>query len=161
MVFAGCTAPGEDTPGPLFGVCPQWLDGDSQAQTLEVPGSVTFAANQSVSHAGGNRSLDRFHVHFENIETDGVLEVRAFAVTDGRVLRFTDWRDADGTRTPTFLALDSSSGLVQVDIYLSDLAQGSTAQPTDIRIELTGQDGATGSMLVTATPGYRVCGAVF
>lgn len=159
LALAGCTAPTEQ-PDPLFGVCPQWLDGDAETGTLDAPGQAVIQANQSMAHFGEDLPLDRYHVVFSNIQTDGVLEVRAYAHGDDRALRFTDHRDPDGTRTPTFLALDGGSGTVEVDIFLAPLTHGATPMPSDLRLEATGQDGATGSMTVAVTPGYRVCGVV-
>lgn len=160
VALAGCTAPVED-PDPLFGVCPQWLDGDASSGDLEARGQAVFFFNDTMTHLDGNLSLDRYHVVFTDIATDGVLEVRAFATDDDRALRFTDHRDPDMVRTPTFLALDDDSGTVEVDIFLSDLTHGAEPEPSDLRLELSGQDGATGTLAVEVTPGYRVCGAVF
>lgn len=160
LALAGCTAPTEQ-PDPLFAVCPLWLDGDAESGTIDAPGQAVFAANHSMEHVDRDLTLDRYHVVFTDIETDGVVEVRAYANDDDRPLRFTDHRDPDMVRTPTFLALDDGSGTVEVDIFLSDVTHGSQPMPDDLRLEAMGQDGATGSMQVSVTPGYRVCGAVF
>jgi len=159
IAFAGCTAP-EEQPDPLFGVCPQWLDGEPESGRLDAPGSTITTANASMSHVGSDLALDRYHVVFSDIETDGTMEVKAYADADGRALRFTDHRDPAVTRTPTFLAFDAASGTVEVDVYLTALTHGTAASPSDLRLEVTGVGNATGSMQVQVTPGYRVCGVV-
>lgn len=118
--------------------------------------SVAF--NAPDTHGAENRSLDRYHVAVSGIDVDGTVHLRAEG-TDGRTLRFTDYRDPAAPRTPIFIALDASSADFHVDVFLTDVTHGADAMPTGLKLMLEPQSGASGAIELSVTPGYRVCGA--
>lgn len=153
MAFAGCIA--TEAPDPLWGVCPQWVDGEPQDGTLQASGSKTFHAPDA-NDAG--QALDVWTIEVDATGLSGTVELRA-QTDDGQALRFTDYRDPNAPRTPTFLAINAGSGVFAVDVYLTDVTHGTDADPSSITLTTTAPNGASGMLDLTLTPAYRVCGA--
>ncbi len=138
VTFAGCTAPEEEQDHPLLGVCPHWEPGE--------PEPLLPGWNTTAPHSMGGDPLDRFWV---TVDEAGAGSLRAFA----------------GDRQRPILDLEDQVSFPVIDLEgrvgdtfivgLTSPTHGTPAAPSDLRLEVTG-----GAAKFTATPLYRVCGAL-
>jgi hypothetical protein len=155
-LLAGCAAPEEDKPDPLFGLCPQWTQG---------PGAYAggfHAANESVGRELGpanetylGKPLDLFRVRLDKVAVDGRLELRAEA-TDGKQLAIRDYRQEAPQLVPVVVLTDGSAAGHEFDVLLSPILHGAAAAPAPVTLRFN----VTGDAAVefSATYHYKVCG---
>ncbi len=158
LTVAGCTAPEEENPNPLFGSCPQWIEGDLQeTSTLNFEGedqSTVFPGSESLDDFQGF-PLDRYTIYLRNVSLEGGIEVRAFADGADRRLAFTDYRDPQDPHLLPFVKLDDNSE-VEFDVFLTAVAHGTAPAPDALRLVWSGEGRGQLEMEIRAS--YRVCG---
>ena len=145
MLLAGCaTEEPDDDPPQLWGACPQWIGGDPlPAQALTVDGDTEATFTAPVEHQG--RPLDRYTLQ---IVATGDVDMRFYDEVGGR-LGVTTF---DPVAQQPFLSLGDET--LEVAVFLSPVEHGSDPAPGPLRVEASGD----GTLDVTATPWYRVCG---
>lgn len=144
VLLAGCTAPPEeDEPESHWGVCPQWIAGESSDATWDLNGTTQFTLDANASLAG--YALDLYNLRFTG--ADGV-ELR-FWDQDGRRLGAVVYGQETNTRPVV-----TAQGDVELDVFLTAVTQGTAPAPGPLTVEAIGQ----GPVSFTWTPWYRVCG---
>jgi hypothetical protein len=157
LLLAGCAAPDEEQPDPLFGLCPQWAQG---------PGGYTAgvnpAANRSeerelgpanATHLG--KPLDLYRIRLDRLEVDGRLEMRALAA-DGRQLAIRDYRQQAPQLVPVVAFLDGSAVGKEFDVFLAPVLHGADPAPAPVTLRWNSTGAATVDLSVTFH--YKVCG---
>lgn len=145
LLLAGCATEEPDAEPPqLWGACPQWISGDAlPTQALAVDGDADATFTAPLDHQG--RPLDRYALQ---ITATGDVDVRFYDEAGGR-LGVTTF---DPVAQQPFLALGDEQ--VEVAVFLTPVEHGSDPVPGPLRLEASGD----GTLNVTATPWYRVCG---
>jgi hypothetical protein len=162
FLLAGCTVPGSNEPDPLFGLCPQWIQGGGE-QTIGrlLDGSNgTVTAETELGPAAETyqgRSLDLYRIVFEQLSVEGRLELRAVDA-DGRQRALLDDRSPTPRLVPVLVFTDGSAANHEFDVYLSDVSHGSTPAPAPVTLRWT-FEGTRASFEASVTYHYKVCGA--
>jgi len=138
--LAGCTAPEEDDPKPeRWGTCPQWLAGAPLAPQQASAGASTVVANESMD----GYALDMFGLLLSATEP---TQVRFYAGGEQRGVTVFD-------PEPDARPFVTVEGEVEVRVFLTAVRHGTAAMPGPLELRVEG-----GTVEVTATPWYRVCG---
>ncbi len=156
LSLSGCVAPEEAAEDPLVAVCPQWVEGPDAAtgNATAVPGGVALVLEPT--RDGDLAALhDGFplDLYVLEVRSEGPVVARA-ATTDGRNLLLRDAAAAEPDSRPSLAADGEASWAV----YLTAVTHGTPADPSGVVLNLTAD--APTEVAVTATPWYRVCGAV-
>lgn len=158
LSLSGCAAP-EDGEGtdPLFGVCPQWMQGPGEQQgnvALTGPGAQqTLVGNVTPRHL--DRPLDLLRIQVTQADVDGDLELRAVAA-DGSRLNLRDYRLPDVQTGPVVHLAGDADGK-EFDAFLSPVLQDGLAAPMPVQLNWT-LDGGSAQVAYTVTFHYKVCG---
>jgi hypothetical protein len=160
-LLSGCTTPtDEPAKDPLFGLCPQWVQGPgSTALTLQLAGNES--ADREVGPANSTidgRPLDLFRIRLDKLTVDGVLELRAFGA-DGHQLGIRDYRQTGGQQlVPVVVFRDGAAAGHEFDVFLSPVAHGSVGSPAPVTLRWMPSDGSA-MVEASVTYHYKVCGA--
>lgn len=167
LLMPGCTEEPEDRDDPLFGLCPQWIQGPGhEAVTVDVDAS-NGPAEQVVrpvedgglrdEHRG--RPLDMYRVVLESVEvTDGALELRAYANQSDERKAIRDYR-VDGAQLQPVVRITSEDAGREFDVALTSVSQDTVPAPAPLRLSWTFVGGGQGHVVGNVTYHYRVCGA--
>ena len=165
-LLAGCTFPGSEDdaeePDPLFGLCPQWLQGPGgQSAGFALGGNETERTVElgpaAAEHEGF--ALDMYRVTLTNLSVSGRLELRAIDA-GGRQASIRDFRQEAPQILPVIVFTDGSAKGNEFEVYLDPVTgEGSSFRaPVSLRWTLEG-DGATALVSFDATYHYKVCGS--
>lgn len=156
-LLAGCAAPEEDKPDPLFGLCPQWAQGPGGYSS-----GVHVTANQSMERELGpanethlGKPLDLYRIRLDAMSVEGKLEMRAVA-GDGKQLAIRDYRQATPQLVPVVVFTNATSVGHEFDVFLAPILQGSSASPAPVTLRFSGE--GESEVEFSATYHYKVCG---
>jgi hypothetical protein len=165
VLLSGCTVPTKDdkskTTSPLFGVCPQWVEGavrHAGTFTLHGPG------NQSDFVPGepyvDGRGLDLLRIDNLDVTVNGTLTLRVFQpdahgnATD-RGYNIVDYRQP-GTERRVQVAFTGATKGAVLEIYLNPIdAPADAGGPVLLVWTLEGSDA---QLHYEVSQNYRVCG---
>lgn len=158
-LLSGCAQPGEDgDEDPLFGLCPQWMEGPGgQTTGLHLESNATVDRELGPAPATWqNHSLDLFRIRVTKADVVGTLELRGFA-GDGKQLLLRDYREATAQMKPRITIGGGDVG-EEFDVLLSSVRQGapSAQLPVKAAWELEGRDAV---LEYTVSFHYKVCGS--
>ena len=166
VLLAGCAFPNADDdaeePDPLFGLCPQWVQGPGgQTASFALGGNATErilelgpAAQQ---HDGF--PLDLYRITLTNLSVSGRLELRALD-NASRHPGIRDYRQDAPQLVPVAVFTDGSAKGDEFEVYLDPITGEGSSFLAPVRLRWT-LDG-TGSDAVVSfdvTYHYKVCGA--
>lgn len=155
-LLAGCAAPEEKKPDPLFGLCPQWAQGPGGASSgLHLDNGSAQSELGPANDTYLGKPLDLYRVRLDRLSVDGRLELRAVAA-DGKQLAIRDYRQATPQLVPVVAFTDGSAAGHEFDVFLSPVLQDAPAAPAPVTLRWN----ATGPSDVefSATYHYKVCG---
>lgn len=160
LLLAGCAAPGQENEedDPLFGLCPQWVEG-AGATTGTVELGEAKEAKRELGPANATyleRPLDLFRIKVTAVDVDGRLQLRATAA-DGQRLSLRDYRIGEPQMVPV-ANIDASAMDQEFDVFLSPVTHD--APTADLPASLEWRlDGAHARVDYEVTYHYKVCGA--
>lgn len=157
LLLAGCAAPDADAPDPLFGLCPQWLQGPGEQST-----GLRMESNESAVRELGPADarfqelpLDLFRVHIISLESDGVIRLRAEDGA-GQRLSVRDYR-LEAPQLVPVVVLGSSAAGHDFDVMLSPVLHDGVQAPLPASLSWS-VDGGTAVLEYTVSYHYKVCG---
>ena len=159
LLLAGCAAPGDDKEeDPLFGVCPQWAQGDGgETGSIDLHADATERKElASPAERYLDRPLDVFRIRIDRVDLDGVLELRAEAA-DGKRLSLRDYRLED-TQVVPVANIDPGAVGNEFDVFLSPVLHDAPSAKVPVALNWT-LDGASASVGYNVTYHYKVCGS--
>lgn len=171
LLLPGCALPGaEETKDedPLFGLCPQWVQGpgalggsvvlDATTTTdetrVDLPGSLADGFGGNGTFRG--RSLDVYRVTIDNVSGSAV-QLRAFTLDGGRQFAIRDYRAESVQMVPVASIAPDAAGK-EFDIHLTAVSAAEAPDPQPIRLRWS-HDAGEAQVWFTVTFLYRVCGA--
>src|ERR1044072_6091161 len=90
-LLAGCAAPEEKKPDPLFGLCPQWAQGPGGFSTgLPLDNETAQVELAPANEPSLEKPLDLYRVKLDRLSVEGRRELRAGAA-DGKQLPIRDY----------------------------------------------------------------------
>lgn len=157
-LLAGCAAPDDaDAPDPLFGLCPQWVQGRG-----ELAGGLRLEANGTASRELGPADerflelpLDVFRVQVTKLETDGVVRLRAVDGA-GQRLSLRDYRLDAPQLVPVVILRPAAAGH-DFDVMLSSVLDDGPRSPVPVSLDWA-LEGNAAVIEYTVTHHYKVCG---
>jgi hypothetical protein len=162
VLLAGCALPGaEEEPedDPLFGLCPQWVQGGG-GQTggfvLNGTANRTVELGPAANESAG-QPLDLYRVNLTTLDVDGRLELRAFDA-NGRQLAVRDYRQEAPQLVPVVVFTDGSAEGHEFEVFLSTLTSDGDASPAPVSLRWS-LDGAAAEVGFDVTYHYKVCGS--
>lgn len=174
LLLSGCTANDDTDANPLFGWCPQWVQGpgshpvnlyisdvnaenETDSRILHPPG-ISFSGNGTPDVFQG-RPLDLYRITLDRINATGNVELRAFD-QDGIQLGIRDYRHQDDAVQVVPLAIVAADDAgAHFDVALTSVSHDDRANPGSLRVRWTMADGGAAVIAYTATYHYKVCGA--
>ena len=164
VLLAGCTFPNakdEETPDPLFGLCPQWEQGPGGSSsgvhlTADAPQSGGELGLAPEEYQG--RPFDLYRINLTTLDVDGRLELRAFDASGGQ-LAIRDYRQDAPQLVPVVAFTDGKAKGHEFEVYLSPITQDegpSHTPPASLQWTL---DGAEAEVTFDVTFHYKVCGS--
>lgn len=165
-LLSGCTLPGsekpDDEPDPLFGLCPQWLQGPGgQTTGFALGGNATERSVElgpaAAEHQGF--ALDMYRITLTNLSVSGRLELRAVDA-GGRQAGIRDFRQEAPQILPVIVFTDGNAKGNEFEVYLDPVTgEGSSFRaPASLRWTLQGE-GADARVSFDVTYHYKVCGS--
>lgn len=162
-LVSGCTQPADEPEeDPLFGLCPQWVQGPGGQTT-----GLLLTANQSQQRRElgpaeptyDGHAFDLYRLRMERLNVSARLELRAYDATD-KQLGIRDYR-GDVPRIEPMVVLDNRDVGQEFDVYLSSVRHGSVPAPAPAQVGFTfkGVDGQAADVDYSVTFHYKVCGA--
>ena len=155
-LLAGCAAPAEDKPDPLFGLCPQWAQGPGGFSTgLHLDNGTAASELGPANETYLGKPLDLFRVRLDKLSVGGRLELRAVAA-DGKQLAIRDYRQSTPQLVPVVVFTDGSAAGHEFDVFLAPVLHDAPASPAPVTLKWN----ATGpaDVELSATYHYKVCG---
>lgn len=165
-LLAGCAFPNSEDdaeePDPLFGLCPQWVQGGgAQSSGFHLGGNVTQQAIELGPAAAEHQGfpLDLYRITLTNLSVQGRLELRAVDA-DGRGMGLRDFRLSSPQFTPVAVFTDDGAKGEPFELYLDPVTgEGSSYRaPVTLNWTLEG-DGADALVTIDVSYHYKVCGA--
>jgi len=164
LLLAGCALPGDedeaDEPDPLFGLCPQWTQGQDEQSGQVQLGNGTGTQDVELGPAAaerGGRPLDLYRVTLTDLTVDGRLELRAHDA-DGDRLLVRDFRQEQPQLVPVVVFTDGSAEGQDFEVYLSPITSDDEAEPTPASLTWS-LNGTAAAVSFDVTFHYKVCGA--
>lgn len=166
VLLAGCAFPGsedgEEEPDPLFGLCPQWVQGPGgQSAGFALGGNATERVVELGPAAREHEGfpLDLYRVTLTNLSVSGRLELRALD-NESRQAPLRDYRQESPQIVPVAVFTDGSAKGDEFDVYLDPVTGEGSSFRSPVRLRWT-LDGATSDAFVSfdVTYHYKVCGA--
>jgi hypothetical protein len=166
-LLAGCAAPKEKEQDPLFGLCPQWMQGPGEDRVaVDLNASSSPEARTVFPSDAGllrsefrGRSLDLYRLRVDSIEVSGgTLEMRAFANRTEEQKAIRDYRLEDAQLRPVVRLVSSDAGR-EFDVALTPISQETAPAPDALRLAWTFTGEGQAHLEGVVTYHYRVCGA--
>lgn len=156
-LLAGCTAPEEDKPDPLFGLCPQWTQGPG-GYSSGVHATTNQSMERELGPANGTylgKPLDLYRVRLDAMSVEGRLEMRALA-GDGKQLAIRDYRQAAPQLVPVVAFTNGTAVGHEFDVFLAPVLQGAPGSPAPVTLRFSAE--GESDVEFSATYHYKVCG---
>lgn len=156
-LLAGCAAPEEEEPDPLFGLCPQWAQGPG-GYTSGIHATASRSEERELGPANAThlgKPLDLYRIRLDRLDVDGRLEMRAVA-GDGRQLAIRDYRQEAPQLVPVVVFTDGAAEGKEFDVFLAPVVHGGEAAPAPVTLRWSSTGDATADFSVTFH--YKVCG---
>lgn len=170
VTLAGCMAPEEPETNPLFGLCPQWFQGEGQQagfvqlSTSSPEASATQGPAAADMRING-RAFDMLRLDITDAVVTGsgaAVRLRAHADLNGTLASLNLWDYRPAPPSPSLPVVDftpgeAGTGIVQV--FLTTVTQDQPPRPAPVLLSWSLQGNGTAEIKYTATFHYKVCGA--
>jgi hypothetical protein len=171
VLLAGCAEEPEEEEDPLFGFCPQWLQGPDQDQVTIALNATNLTATTSLRPMEGSelrteyqdRVLDMYRIRLVSASViDGSVQMRAFSDDEqGAQKAVRDYR-IDGPQFFPVVHLTSEDEGREFDVILTSVSQEQEPAPSALTLAWTFDpigEGGSAQIVGNVTYHYRVCGA--
>lgn len=158
LALSGCVSDEEEPEDPLIAVCPQWVEGPYALEASAAVGDATEVTLAPERNGTLAAEFDGFplDLYVLTVEASAPVTVQA-ATGDGRNLLLRDTSAPEPDSRPRLTV----EGTAQVALYLTAVAHGTEADPSEAVLTLAPAEGTeTAQVSITGTAWYRVCGAV-
>lgn len=161
-LLAGCAAP-ETTKNPLFGYCPDWVQGPGNSSGTLHTDAASRNATADILPPGNlsafqGKPLDLYRMRVDTLSlAAGTLQLRA--TSEGRRLNWRDLRGATPQSVPVLTFPDASAAGHEFEVILSSVSDQDAPQPGPLHVEASYEGSGRADLGYTVTFLYRVCGA--